>query len=137
MEGTNRGAVLMSQTSDQLTNTDVSHLERGAGEMPQTLTFMQKYDIWAWKDGELKRTTKAANCIKGSGWACHDNCLFIFRSVVAVVYWGIWLKNGIHQFKYHGFFSLQYFTTWGVWLTTIYFTYAFITHLRYRNGRQF
>lgn len=43
----------------------------------------------------------------------------------------VWWHDAVHDFKKHGFFQLQYFTIWGVWLTTGYFTFAVITHLRY------
>ena len=57
----------------------------------------------------------------------------MFRACLAVIYWGVWIKSAYVQINRSGFFDLEYFTEWGVWLTTIYFTYAFVTHLRYRG----
>ena len=52
------------------------------------------------------------------------------------MFWAIWLEDAVKNFRIWGFFALQYFTAWGVWMTTAYFTFATITHLRYRKKEQ-
>ena len=95
----------------------------------------QRYDAWVWSSGPLKRSSKAHNSIKGSAWSCHVRCLAIFRICVALFFIGVWLEDSIADIKKYHFFALQYFTIWGVWLTTTYFIFASISHLRYWNAQ--
>lgn len=74
---------------------------------------------------------KVKNALKGSKFVSSITCLFIFRLIVTTYYAIVFIHDSIHAVRKYHFFSLQYFTTWGVWLTTIYFTYATVNHLRY------
>ena len=79
------------------------------------------------------RTTKAKNCVKGSGWACRKDCLLVYRLFAALVLVVIWIHDFIRAVKKMKYMGLQYFTQWGVHLTTAYFLLASITSLRYRG----
>ena len=49
------------------------------------------------------------------------------------IYFAVNVHDSFLQFKDKGFFELQYFTVWGVWMTMIYFLFATITHVRYEQ----
>lgn len=59
-----------------------------------------------------------------------------FRGCVAATYWVVWLYDSVYQFIHVGFFALQYFTIWGMWLTTFYFTFTFVSQLRFRKRQR-
>ena len=91
----------------------------------------ERYDVWAWSSGVANRHTKAQNCITGSKLTCHNRCLMVFRLVCMLLYWVVFVRDSIVGFRDYHFFELQFFTEWGVTLTTLYFTFATITHIRY------
>ena len=106
----------------------------------ETMGCWQKYDRWVWNsDGGshvLFRQTKIENSVRGSKCAS-DVCLLWYRAfamiIAAICSVDLLIRNIKKGNKGLG---LQYFTQWGVHLTTIFFTLAFITSVRYRRGSE-
>lgn len=126
---------LQTVSDEELTNISSVATAESQQKQQSNKTQLQRYDAWVWNSGSLQRSSKVQNSIKRSTCcaSCGIDCLMVFRGVVSLIMVIHWLHSGVEQFKQFGFFALQYFTIWGMWLTTTYFIYAFVSLLRYRK----
>ena len=86
-----------------------------------------KLNTYLWPKGESTRANRETQHLTGS--FVNSKILFGYRVLVCYLMWTQWGLASWEDFTYHKFWQLQYFTTWGIWMTTGLFTLLVIASI--------
>lgn len=89
---------------------------------------LNRLDAYLWPDTPVSKYARSRQHLEGT--IVSTNCLFAYRVLACVLMWGNWTENSYEAFSNGGhFWHLQYFTVWGIWMTTGLFTVLVIGHI--------